>query len=251
MAAAIAGLTTWSAGAHPAPVVEAAAAPATSATPPPPASASPAAATAPVATTPATTSAPPPLPADQDAATRAELAAVAKRLPPHLVLTAPAAWAQSAGSTPGHTDDVTSCPSVTAALGARLGQKWTYAEGRLPAGPVGCSWTPAPWVPDRPPADRLFVTIGFQQGPVAELLASPGHCGRGSLAPELAVPAVGPGAVLRGCLDDDGTGLGLAVPDPAGTGVWTIGTSGGVHIPTGRAATALLAIVDAARKSYR
>lgn len=251
MAAAIIAATTWSAGAHPAPVVEAAAAPATSVTPPPPASASPAAATAPAATTTATTSARPPLPAAQGAATHAELAALAKRLPAHVALTAPAAWAKYAGSTPSYAEDAASCPSVAAALGARLGQRWTYTEGRLPAGPVGCSWTPAPWVPDRPPADRLFVTIGFQQGPIAELMAEPGSCGRGSAAPEVPVPAVAPGAVLSGCLDDNGTSLGIAVPDPAGTGVWTIGASGGVRVPTNRAASALLALVDASRKAYR
>jgi hypothetical protein len=191
------------------------------------------------------------MPAAEAAATRDELAALAKRLPASLSLTPPAAWAQYAAATPDHAEDVTSCPHVATALGAALGQKWTYAYGKLPVGPVGCAWTPVPWVPDRPPADRLFLSVGFQPGSLADLASQDNVCAQGTAGPTQAVPTVGPGAVLSGCLDENGTVLDLSFTDPAGTGVWTIGTSAGVHQPPARAAKALLALVNAARKAYR
>lgn len=197
----------------------------------------------------ATTSAPPPMPAAQASAIRAQLAALAKRLP-HLALTAPATWAQYAGTTPDYVEDITSCPHVAATLGTELGQKWTYAYGKLPTGPAGCTWTPVPWVPDRPPADRLFVTIGYQSGPVADLLHQPGYCDGGHAAPTLAVPTVGSDAVLDGCEDSNGTVLGVSVADPPRTGVWTLGVYAGSHVPASRAVDALVAVVRAARQAY-
>jgi hypothetical protein len=188
--------------------------------------------------------------AAQAAATNAELAAVAKRLTRHLSLRPPAGWAQYAAATPEYAEDVTSCPHVSSALGAELGQRWTYAFGKLPTGPAGCTWTPVPWVPDKPPADRLFVSIGYQAGPPAELLAQAGYCAGGVAEPTLAVPGAGAGATLGGCLDDNGTQLGLSVADPAGGGVWTLGASAGSALPAPRAADALVAVVDGARKAY-
>jgi hypothetical protein len=192
----------------------------------------------------------PPLSAEQAARTRTELAALAARLPAHLRLTPPATWAQYAGTTPEYAEDVVSCPHVAATLGAELGQKWTYAFGKLPQGPAGCNWTPVPWVPDRLVADRLFVTLGYQAGEPARLLAAPGYCAGGVTAPVLAVPAVGSGAVVDGCLDDDGTQLELDVADPAGTGVWTVSTYAGQAQSTARAADSLLALISAVRRVY-
>jgi hypothetical protein len=188
--------------------------------------------------------------AAQNATTRAELTALAARLPAHLSLTAPATWAQWAGATPTYADDIVSCPHLADRLAAGLGGRWTYTSGKLPTGPEGCTWTPVPWIPDRPPAERFFVTIGYLRGPTDSLLNGPDYCAGGVTAPRIVVAAVRPGAALDGCDDGYQHTFTLAFPDTAGTGVWFLTTWGGVNQPQARPADALLALIDAATRVY-
>jgi hypothetical protein len=136
--------------------------------------------------------------AAQNANTRVELTALAARLPAHLSLTAPATWAQWAGATPTYADDIVSCPHIADRLGGALGGRWTYTSGKLPTGPEGCTWTPVPWIPDRPPAERFFVTIGYLGGPPDSLLNGPDYCAGGVTHPGSRRP---PSAPARPCTD--------------------------------------------------
>jgi hypothetical protein len=186
----------------------------------------------------------------QNANTRVELTALAARLPANLSLTAPATWAQWAGATPTYADDIVSCPHIADRLAADLGGSWTYTYGKLPTGPGGCNWTPVPWIPERPPAERFFLTIGYLSGSSASLLNGPNYCAGGVTAPRIAVAAVGPGAALDGCDDGYQHTFMLAFPDTAGTGVWFLTTWAGVNQPQARPAEAMLALIDAATRVY-
>ena len=188
-----------------------------------------------------------PLPAglaSPDAAS-ADLVALADRLPAGVSLAAPAAWA---GAAPVYADPIDGCPHIAAVLGEQLGGRWTYAFGTLPQGPVGCSWVPVPYVPDRPPADRFFLTVGFEKGSVADLLTTAFDSGSSTPCPRLEVAAVAEGAVLTGC---DVGGVVLALPDAGGTGVWYLSSGGGEDQRTYSASDGLLALVDAVQKAYR
>ena len=188
--------------------------------------------------------------AAQNANTRVELTALAARLPAHLSLTAPATWAQWARATPTYADDIVSCPHIADRLAADLGGRWTYTYGKLPTGPDGCTWTPVPWIPDRPPAERFFVAIGYLSGPADSLLNGPDYCAGGVSAPRTAVAAVRPAATLDGCDDGYQHTFTLSFPDTAGTGVWFLSSWGGVDQPKARPAAALLALIDAATRVY-
>jgi hypothetical protein len=189
---------------------------------------------------------PPPMTDAQLAATRAELAALAPRLP-HLALTAPAGWAQYAGRTPEYAEDITSCPHIADRLAADLGDRWTYSYGKLPTGPYGCYWTPVPWVPD---VSRFFVSIGYETGTVADLMRGMDYCSGGVEAPRLDVPQVGQGAVLYGCDDANGSGYDLAVPDTGRSGVFFVHSTGGPQTPRPQVADAMLAVIDGATRAY-
>jgi hypothetical protein len=188
--------------------------------------------------------------AEQNANTRVELTALAARLPAHLSLTAPATWAQWAGATPTYADDIVSCPHIADRLAADLGGSWTYTYGKLPTGPGGCTWTPVPWIPDRPPAERFFVTIGYLSGPADSLLNGPDGCAGNVPGPRIDVAAVRPGAALYGCDDGYQHTFTLAFPDTAGTGVWFLSSWGGVDQPQARPADALVGLIDAATRVY-
>jgi hypothetical protein len=190
---------------------------------------------------------PPAMSAEQLETTRAELTALAARLPADLLLTAPATWAQWAGQTPSYTDDVVSCPHIADGLAADLGERWTYSYGKLPVGPFGCYWTPVPWVPD---VSRFFVSIGYQTGNVPDLLTGMDFCAGGVEAPRVEVPAVGSGAQLYGCDDANGRGYDLAVPDTGGDGVFFLHATGGVSDPPSEVADAMLAIIAGATRAY-
>lgn len=190
---------------------------------------------------------PPPMSTEQAAKTRAELTALAARLPGHLSLTAPATWAQYAGQTPSYADDIVSCPHIADRLAADLGARWTYTFGKLPTGPFGCYWTPVPWVPD---VSRFFVSVGYQTGDVPGLMRGVDYCAGGVEAPRLDVPAVGAGAVLYGCDDDNGPGYDLAVPDTGGTGVFFLHAVGGAQQSPAQVEDAMLAVIDGATRVY-
>jgi hypothetical protein len=217
--------------------------------------AAPAAASAPApVTTPATTIdhntgkvIPPAMSREQYDTTRTELTALAPRLPAHLTLTAPAAWAQYAGRTPNYDDDIVSCPHIADRLAADLGPRWTYTHGKLPTGPFGCYWTPVPWIPD---VSRFFVSIGYETGTVPRLMQGMDLCAGGVEAPRVDVPAVGKGAVLYGCDDAGGPGYDLAVPDAGGTGVFFLHATGSVQQSPSQVVDAMLAVIDGAARAY-
>lgn len=189
---------------------------------------------------------PPPMTDAQLAATRTELAALAPRLP-HLALTAPATWAQYAGSTPDYDQDIVSCPRIADRLAADLGNRWTYTFGKLPTSPYGCNWSPVPWVPD---VTTNFVSIGYGTGTVADLTRGMESCSGGVDAPSLDVPQVGRGARLYGCDDVNGPGYDLAVPDTGGSGVFFLHSTGGPKTSAAQAANELLAVIDGATLNY-
>ena len=58
---------------------------------------------------------------DQRARTRTDLASLGGRLPTGVSLTAPAAWARWAGSTPSYARDLDGCPHIAAKLADGLG----------------------------------------------------------------------------------------------------------------------------------
>jgi hypothetical protein len=190
---------------------------------------------------------PPPISSAQYAESRAELAALAPRLPAHLTLTAPATWAQYAGRTPDYDQDIVSCPHIADRLAADLGTRWTYTFGKLPTGPYGCNWTVVPWVPD---VSRFFVSIGYETGRLPDVLGSTSYCAGGVVAPKLDVPTVGRGAVLDGCEDNTGLGYDLAVPDTGGTGVFFLHASGGPEQSVAQVRAAMLAVIDGATRAY-
>jgi hypothetical protein len=194
---------------------------------------------------------PPAMSSEQDTKTRAELTALAARLPAQLTLTAPATWAQYAGQTPDYDQDIVSCPHIADRLAADLGARWTYSFGKLPTGPFGCYWTPVPWIPDRPPAERFFVSIGYETGTVPVLLQGMDYCMGGVEGPHVDAPAVRQGAVLYGCDDAGGPRYDLAVPDAGGTGVFFLHATGGAQQPPPQVEAAMLAVIDSATRSYR
>jgi len=193
---------------------------------------------------------PPPMSTEQYTKTSTELTALAARLPADLTLTAPPTWAQYAGQTPDYDQDIVSCPHIADRLAADLGARWTYSYGKLPTGPAGCTWTPVPWIPDRPPAERFFVSIGYQTGTVPGLLQGMDYCTGGVKAPRMDVPAVGRGALLYGCDDVNGPRYDLAVPDAGGGGVFFLHATGGTQRSPSEVADALLAVIDGATRSY-
>lgn len=186
---------------------------------------------------------------DQRQKTRDELESVGSRLPTGVALTAPAAWAKWAGSTPSYARDIDGCPHIAARLAKSFGQgRWTYVFGTLPQS--GCTWVPVPWIPNQPTEQRFFVTVEFEQGPVPSLLTRPTYCAGGDVSPALDVPDISPGAVLSGCDDANGPNFQLALPDAGGTGVWFLGASSGIDQTKYAPEEALLAVVDAARTVY-
>ena len=190
---------------------------------------------------------PPAMSTEQIDKTRTELTALGARLPAHLVLTAPATWAQYAGQTPSYSDDIVSCPHIADRLAADLGARWTYSYGKLPTGPYGCYWTPVPWVPD---VSRFSVSIGYETGAVSDLMQGMEYCAGGVEAPRLDVPAVRPGAELYGCDDATGAGYDLAVPDTGGTGVFFLHATGGAQQSPSQVADGMLAVIDGATRVY-
>jgi hypothetical protein len=181
--------------------------------------------------------------------TRDELANLGGRLPTAVSLTAPATWRRWAGSTPSYARDIDGCPHIAARLARTLGGgRWTYVFGTLPQS--GCTWVPVPWIPNQPTAERLFVTVEFEQGPVSSLLTRPTYCVGGDVSPALDVPDVAPGAVLSGCDDANGPNVQLALPDAGGTGVWFLGASSGVAQTRYAPGDALIAVAEATRAVY-
>lgn len=174
---------------------------------------------------------------------REELTALADRLPSGVALHAPSSWAHWAGAPPSYARDVDGCPHLARRLGALLGGRWTYVYGTLPQG--GCTWVPVPWIPDQPVAQRFFLTVEFEQGPVAGLLQRTEYCAGGRVAPRVAAPQV-PGAVLSGCDDAAGPGYRLALPDTGGSGVWFLSGTAGVDEHAHAPGDGLLALLTAA-----
>lgn len=187
----------------------------------------------------------------QPDATSTDLVALAALLPTGVSLTAPAVWATWAGSPPVHDHPIDGCPHIAALLGAQLGGKWTYANGTLPQGPAGCSWVPVPYVPERPPADRFFLTIGFVTGSIPDLLNTAFYERSSSVCARLDISDVAPGAVLTGCGVGGVGGVVLILPDAGGTGVWFLSSDGGEDQRTYSTSDGLLALLDAARQAYR
>jgi hypothetical protein len=145
---------------------------------------------------------------------------------------------------------VASCPHLADRLGAALGGRWSYWQGKLPAGPYGCSWTTVPLTPSPLPQDKVLVSIGYQHGSLPGLLTGNDFCAGGVQAARSAVPAVRSGALLMGCDDPSGRGFDLAVPDTGGTGVFFLHGSGGTAVTSAQASAALLAVLSAARHVY-
>jgi len=208
--------------------------------------------------TPTPTATPTPTPTDtnplamtpeQRDRTRAELEDLGAHLPTGVSLRAPAAWARWAGATPSYARDIDGCPHIAARMAKSLGGgRWTYVFGTMPQS--GCTWVPVPWIPNQPTAQRFFVTVEFEQGPVQSLLTRPTYCAGGDISPALDVPDVAPGAVLSGCDDANGPNFQLSLPDAGGTGVWFLGASSGIDQTRYAPEDALLAVVDAARAVY-
>lgn len=187
---------------------------------------------------------PAPLPAAALALSRTELAALATRLPAHIVLTAPEAWTRPS---PADASPVGSCPRIFGWISNRLGGTWTYAAGALPQG--SCAWAP-PDALRRPAADRFVVEIGFQRGTVQSLLNRPALCVSGAAAPRMDVPAVTRGAVLVGCDDGILPSVELRVPDAGGRGVWFLSSVSGADQHTYTPGDGLLATLDGATHAY-
>jgi hypothetical protein len=190
------------------------------------------------------------MPARQAARTTADLAALARRLPAGVRLTAPATWASWTGGHPGYAEDVDGCPHLAGRLGAALGGTWGYWQGTLPSGPYGCYWTTEPLTASPLPQDRVVVSVGYQHGTLPGVLAGEDYCAGGVEAPREAVPAVGTGALLMGCDDAAGRGFDLAVPDTGGTGVFFLHSAGGTAVTDAQTSAALLAVLSAARHAY-
>lgn len=246
MAVAIAAATAWSAGAHPAPAsgAQVAAPPApsgSSITGTSPAAASSSAPSSAAAAASATRAAEAQAQAQLQAAQlNAELTGLAQQLPAAVRLTAPAAWKTWTGARPLSAHDVDGCPHLADRLGTALGGRWRYAQGTLPAGPDGCSWTSTA-------ADGLVVGVGYEHGSLPGAPTSAVPCDRTASVP---VPTVRPGALLLGCDGATGRTLTLALPDTGGTGVFLLHAGGGPAGTDTRASDALRAVLAAARHAY-
>ena len=184
------------------------------------------------ATRPSTPPAPAPTTAptvDADPAALADLDAVAATLTTRIALTSPASWDQwlpGGKPYPGAdtADDLSTCPVLSARLGASLGTKMSYWTGTLPMGPVGCTWATVPLKsgPDAPNYPYL-ASVGFlDDGTTTEKLSHGFYHHQGRLCPSVAVPAVGDGAYLVRCDEPADIGYTLLTRDTRTPGIWVL-----------------------------
>ena len=164
---------------------------------------------------------------DADPAALADLHAVAATLTTPIRLTSPTAWEKwlpEGKPYPGAdtADDMSTCPTLSARLGAAVGTKMSYWVGTLP-GPGGCRWATVPLYagPDAPNYPYL-VNVDFEDdGKTAAQLSG----GQGRLCPSVAVPAVGDEAYLFRCEELDGITYVVVFPDTRTSGVWSLSAS--------------------------
>ncbi len=234
-----------------------------------PSAAQPAAATA---TPTGTTTAPPPTPAPttaettapatrtpsaaEQAAAQQELAAVVADLPA-LSLRSPAswdAWGPEGKPYPGAdtADDLSTCPVVSARVGAGLGVPMSYWVGTLP-GPTGCTYATVPLQAGGAAytyAYTLSVSF-FADGSTPQSLRTQQYQLQGQVCPSVDAPSVAAGAVLVGCTAEaDFPGYELLVPDVRTAGTWSIGVNTRPNAEH-TTAEALRVFVDALAGVYR
>jgi hypothetical protein len=207
-----------------------------------PTSASPSAAAPAGTTTPAgTTPAPHPLPTSSPspetrtlspaaaAAAEQQLSGVAAQLPGGIALTSPAAWdawGPEGKSYPGAdtADDLSTCPVVSARVGAALGVPMSYWVGTLP-GPTGCSYATVPLQSGPDPYTYAYqLRVSFSaDGSTPTSLRDHYFQLQGQVCPSVDAPSVGSGAVLVGCTEEPGfPGYVLLLPDARGAGTWAV-----------------------------
>jgi DNA-directed RNA polymerase specialized sigma24 family protein len=165
------------------------------------------------------------------AAGQPELEAVRSRLPSSVVLTAPADWAGwlPEGRSRQATAGEDTCPAITKALSAGLGEQMGYWTGSLPMGPRGCTWVPVPAMDGAALYDYAYVLdIGFlgDGTTAADLGHSGSYVGRTRGIP---VPCarldLGAGGLLvrcEGSTPADDASWTMVVPDARGAGVWVL-----------------------------
>jgi hypothetical protein len=166
--------------------------------------------------------------AAEQAAAQQELAAVVADLPA-LALRSPAgwdAWGPEGKPYPGAdtADDLSTCPVVSARVGAALGVGMSYWVGTLP-GPTGCSYATTPLQAGGDPYTYAYtLRVSFTaDGSTPQSLRTQQFQLQGQVCPSVDAPSVAPGAVLVGCTAAaDFPGYVLLLPDRRTTGTWSI-----------------------------
>jgi hypothetical protein len=197
----------------------------------------------------------------QAAQAQAQLEAVHAQLPSSLALTSPVEWDQwlpegkpIQGTSP--QEDMRTCPRIAAGLGAALGQEFSYWQGTLPQGPIGCTWVPTPLKagPEAPHYPYLL-SIGFLgDGTTVGSLARSSYLDglpKGHPVPCPRMPIAGGGLLLRcdGSSASDDYEWTLLLPDHRGAGLW-VATTGGRTDAARPSSDAFVALVQATAGAY-
>lgn len=194
--------------------------------------------------------------AAEQAAAEQELGAVVADLPA-LALRSPTAWdayGPEGKTYPGAdtADDISTCPVVSARVGAALGVPMSYWVGTLP-GPTGCSWATVPLQAGGAAYTYAYTSsVAFDaDGSTPQSLRGQRYQLQGEVCPSVDAPSVAAGAVLVGCTADASSpGYVLLLPDVRTAGTWAIEVSTRPNAQH-TTAQALRAFVDALAGVYR